>query len=223
MNPDVAVVDYGIGNLFSVRRALEECGASVLVSDDPAALMVAPALVLPGVGAFADGMRRLIQLGLDRVVRDYARSGRPLLGICLGMQMLASVSEEFGEHAGLNIVPGRVAPIPATSSDGRRHKIPHISWSPLAVPSGHSGWKDSILSDIEPGECAYLVHSFTVVPEDRVHRLADCDYNGRLISAAIRNRNVYGCQFHPEKSGRVGLRILKRFLALGAAQSAKAA
>lgn len=214
MNPEVTVVDYGIGNLFSVRRALKECGANVLVSEDPAAIMASPCLVLPGVGAFADGMRGLIERGLEKVVRDYAQSGRPLLGICLGMQMLASVSEEFGEHAGLDIIPGRVVAIPDTGVDGKRHKIPHVGWSPLEIPAGHAGWKDSILSEVRPGESVYLVHSFTVAPEADAHRLADCSYNGRLISAAIRKGNVYGCQFHPEKSAGIGLLVLQQFLSL---------
>ena len=213
MNAEVTIMDYGIGNLFSVGRALEECGANVTVSEDPAVIMASPRLVLPGVGAFADGMRGLMERRLERVVCDYANSGRPLLGICLGMQMLASVSEEFGEHAGLGIIPGRVVPIPATGADGRPHKIPHIGWSPLELPAGHAGWEDSILSEVNSGESVYLVHSLTVMPENDDHRLADCRYNGRVISAAIRQGNVYGCQFHPEKSAGVGLTILKRFLA----------
>ena len=214
MSADVAIIDYGIGNLLSVQRAFVHCGANVVVTDDPQALLSAPRLVLPGVGAFADGMRGLIQRGLDRVVLEFANSGKPLLSICLGMQMLASVSEEFGEHKGLAIIPGRVVPIPNTTIEGKAHKIPHIGWAVLEAPAGHAGWGDSILSDVQTGDAVYFVHSFAVVPENGRHRLADCHYNGRQISAAIRKGNVYGCQFHPEKSGKVGLKILNQFLSI---------
>ncbi|MDE2495180.1 MAG: imidazole glycerol phosphate synthase subunit HisH [Alphaproteobacteria bacterium] len=212
MTVDVTVVDYGIGNLFSVRRALETCGASVAVTDDRKIIESSPRLVLPGVGAFADGMRGLIERKLDRVVVDYAKSNRPLLGICLGMQMLATVSEEFGEHKGLDLIPGCVKAVEPTGADGVPHKIPHIGWTELQMPRSRNSWDDTILADLQPGSSVYLVHSFAVVPDDETNRLADCDYSGRTISAAIQNGNVYGCQFHPEKSGRVGLTILSRFL-----------
>jgi len=214
MSPAVTVVDYGIGNLFSVRRALERCAASVTISSDPAVIALSPRLVLPGVGAFADGMRGLAKGGLDQAVRKYAESGRPFLGICLGMQMLASISEEFGEHPGLGIIPGQVLAIPSTGLDGTAHKIPHIGWTRLRPPDGLADWKESILRDINPDDAVYLVHSFAVVPDNQSDRLADCSYNGLVISAAIRRGNVYGCQFHPEKSGAAGLLILKAFLNL---------
>lgn len=212
MSVDAAIVDYGIGNLFSVRRAFEHCGASVVVTDDPRVLLAAPRLVLPGVGAFADGMRGLIERGLDKMVREFADSGKPFLGICLGMQMLASVSEEFGEHKGFGIIPGRVMPIPQTTIAGKCHKIPHIGWVGLERPICLAGWEGSILEGLMPGDAVYLVHSFAVQLDNDAHRLADCIYNGRLISAAIRKGNVYGTQFHPEKSGNIGLAILKNFL-----------
>ena len=212
MRIDAAIVDYGIGNLFSVHRAIEHCGASVVVSDDPRILLSAQRLVLPGVGAFADGMRGLTERGLDKVVLEFAHSGKPLLGICLGMQMLTSVSEEFGEHKGLGIIPGRVMPISRTTIDGKPHKIPHIGWSGLLRPDGLSGWQGSILEKLNPGDAVYLVHSFDVRPDNKLHRLADCDYDGRVISAAIRLGNVTGTQFHPEKSGEIGLDILRSFL-----------
>ena len=212
MSVDVAIIDYGIGNLFSVRRSFECCGARVVVSDDPKVLLSAPRLVLPGVGAFADGMRGLTERELDKVVLEFADSAKPLLGICLGMQMLASISEEFGEHKGLGIIPGRVTPIPKTTIAGKPHKIPHIGWSGLLLPDGLSGWQESILMGLIPGDAVYLVHSFAVQPDDDAYRLANYDYNGQVISAAIRKRNVYGTQFHPEKSSNIGLRILGQFL-----------
>lgn len=212
MSIDVAIVDYGTGNLLSVRRAFEHCGATVTVSEDPKTLLSAPRLVLPGVGAFANGMRGLIDRGLNKVVLEFADSGKPLLGICLGMQMLATVSEEFGEHEGLGIIPGRVTAIPNTGKDGIPHKIPYVGWAGLEQPEREVDWCGTILADIEPGDSAYLVHSYEVVPENDSHRLADYLYNGRRVSAAVRKGNVYGCQFHPEKSASVGMRILDRFL-----------
>jgi glutamine amidotransferase len=209
---NVAIVDYGIGNLFSVRRAFEQCGAEVAVSDDPKVILSAPRLVLPGVGAFADGMRGLAARGLDEVVKEFARSGRPLLGICLGMQMLATMSEEFGEHAGLDLIPGRVACIPRVDSDGKPYKVPHVGWDDL---QSKQPWTGSILEQLTPGDAVYLVHSYAVRPDDDRHRLAYCVYNGAEISAAIRKDNVYGVQFHPEKSGKVGLKIISSFAQAG--------
>ena len=167
--------------------------------------------MLPGVGAFADGMQGLRERGLIEPLRAYAASGRPMLGICLGMQMLASVSEEFGEHEGLGLIPGRVQAVPASDTQGRPQKIPHIGWSALRVPPG-AQWAESPLRDTAVGSAVYLVHSFAVVPDDPADRLADCDYGGHAIAAAIRRGNVIGCQFHPEKSGAIGLNILARFL-----------
>lgn len=212
MTVQVAIVDYGIGNLLSVRRAFEHCGARVEVTDDPDVLLGAARMVVPGVGAFADGMRGLRERGLDRVIVEAAGKGVPVLGICLGMQVFATVSEEFGEHAGLDLIPGRVVPIPPTTLDGHRHKIPHTGWTALEEPGGGSDWNETILEDVEPGECVYLVHSFAVEPENPRHRLAECEYNGRRIAAAIRRDNVTGTQFHPEKSGPIGLKIIRRFL-----------
>jgi glutamine amidotransferase len=204
----VAVVDYGVGNLFSVRRALEQCGAQVAVSAEPEVLLSASRLVLPGVGAFADGMRGLRSDGLDEVVKQFARSGRPLLGICLGMQMLATVSEEFGEHRGLDLIPGRVACLPRADAAGRTYKVPHVGWDDLQ-PS--ASWAGTILEDVSPGDAIYSVHSFAVRTEDARHRLAHCVYNGIEVSSAIARDNVFGVQFHPEKSGAVGLKIISRF------------
>ena len=212
--PVVTVVDYGIGNLFSVQRALETCGASVEFTADPERIAQAQRLVLPGVGAFADGMQGLRERGLVKPLRDFAASGRPLLGICLGMQMLASVSEEFGEHEGLDLVPGRVLPVPPQSVDGSRQKIPHIGWAPLLPTHGEGSWQGSVLQDSPAETAVYLVHSYSVVPSDSAHRLADCLHGGHLLCAALRRGNIHGCQFHPEKSGPAGLHMLSQFIAL---------
>ena len=211
MSSQVTVVDYGIGNLYSVRRALERCGGEVTLSGDAAALARAERLVLPGVGAFAGGMQGLRERGLVEPIRRYAASGRPLLGICLGMQMLATASEEFGIHEGLDLIPGRVRAVPDHDLEGRPHKIPHIGWTALRAPADAS-WRESLLADTPDGTSVYLVHSFAVVPDHPAHRLADCDYGGHAVCAAIARGAITGFQFHPEKSGEAGLRILRRFL-----------
>jgi glutamine amidotransferase len=212
-NPEVTVIDSGMGNIYSVTRAFEACGATVKLTDSPEDIVSAQLLVLPGVGAFKDGMEELRLRGLTGPIGEYARTGRPLLGICLGMQMLMERSEEFGDHEGLGLIQGNVVAIPNTTEDGERHKIPHIGWNELKKTSALS-WDGSILDGINEDNTAYFVHSFTCVPLDESHRLADSHYNGRRISAAIQFGNVYGCQFHPEKSAQTGLKIISNFLSL---------
>lgn len=169
-------------------------------------------LVLPGVGAFADGMEGLRKRSLVEPLRKYAESGRPFLAICLGMQMLLETSYEFGMHEGLGIISGEVVGVPAVNAGGIRHKIPHIGWNRLKRAAGRNSWGHSPLSELQEGEAAYFVHSFMAVPRHTDNRLADCDYNGVTVCAAIASGAVTGCQFHPEKSGIVGLTILRKFL-----------
>jgi glutamine amidotransferase len=209
----VTVVDYGIGNLYSVQRALESCGGEVTFATNAKGIDLAERVVLPGVGAFANGMHGLRERGLAGELQRYARADRPLLGICLGMQMLASVSEEFGWHEGLGIVQGRVAAVPKSTVLGKEQKIPHIGWSSLIAPPGIS-WRGTLLESTEPGTAAYMVHSYQVIPNDISQVLAQCEYGGRQITAAIHARRTFGCQFHPEKSGPAGLRMLANFLRL---------
>lgn len=209
---EVVVIDYGVGNLLSVRRALEHCGASVQVTSDPELILDAPKVVLPGVGAFSKGMEELGRRGLDVVVREVAANGVPLLGICLGMQMLLDESDEFGTTAGLGLIPGRVIAVPTTSSDGHTQKIPHIGWNSLVFPQGHKSWQQSLLHDIKQGAAVYFVHSFMASPSSPEDRIADCLYGDVPVSAVIGRNNVFGCQFHPEKSGDVGLQVMKNFL-----------
>jgi len=209
---EATVIDYGVGNLLSVSRALEHCGARVTITSDAAAILTSSRVVLPGVGAFADGMAALKTKGLDAVVHQVAVAGTPLLGICLGMQMLFDESEEFGATAGLGLIPGRVVHIPATTTTGEPHKIPHIGWNELVLPAECNPLQSGLLAEVEPGEAVYFVHSFMAVPASPEFRLADCSYGGIPISAAVQRDNVMGCQFHPEKSGVVGLKILRRFI-----------
>ena len=209
----VTIVDYGIGNLLSAARAFSHCGADVRLTDEPAAIGGAERLVLPGVGAFADCMRALDGRRLVDPVKAFAASGRPMIGICVGMQMLFDASEEFGEHGGLGLLPGRIKRIPDTTTDGARQKIQHIGWAAVA-PSERSdqSWARSILATTRPGTDFYFLHSYTAWPDRESHRLGDADYGGRRISAIVRNENVYGTQFHPEKSGPHGLSVITCFL-----------
>lgn len=211
-NPEITVIDYGVGNLLSVQRGLERCGASVVLTSDPARVRAAQRVVLPGVGAFGNAMDALRELGLVSAIQDVAAAGKPLLGICLGMQLLLDESDEFGRTPGLGIIPGRVIAIPDRTVTKDVQKIPHIGWNEL-LPAGNASWHDTVLKDLLPEDAAYFVHSFMAVPSDPAHRLADCLYGGHPIAAVVAKGATVGCQFHPEKSGEVGLKILRRFCA----------
>lgn len=213
MRPVVTIIDYGRGNLLSVRRALEFCGAEAVFAAGPDSIRKAAALVLPGVGSFADGMARLRADGLEGPIREKAAAGVPLLGICLGMQMLFDTGCEDGVTPGLGLIPGTVEPLPRQDAEGNPLRVPHVGWSGLipAVPSGFAG---SLLADIRPGEEVYFVHSFAAVPACETDRLADTLYGGRRVCAAVRRGNVTGVQFHPEKSAETGLSILRAFVSL---------
>lgn len=208
----VTVVDYGTGNLLSVRRAFQHAGADVELADDAVGVERAERLVLPGVGAFRTCIGNLRERGLIEAVRSFAVTARPFLGICVGMQMMLDGSEEFGWTEGLGLISGRVEAIHPAGADGTPHKIPHIGWAELKA--SERGWKESILDGEVEGASVYFVHSFAVLPENQEHVLAVCDYNGIEIVAAVVRDNLFGSQFHPEKSGPVGLRIISNFLSL---------
>ena len=210
--PEVTVIDYGVGNILSVQRGLEHCGSKVILTAEPAEILAARRVVLPGVGAFANAMQSLQRFGLISVIRELAHNQTPILGICLGMQLLLEESEEFGMTAGLGLIPGRVIAVPDRTLSGFLHKIPHIGWSALVPSSPTAEWRNSLLRDNREGDAAYFVHSYMAVPADPMHSVADCLYGGHRIAAMIRRDNITGCQFHPEKSGEVGLKILRRFI-----------
>ena len=211
MKPLVTIIDYGVGNIFSVSRAFEHCGAEVKLTAVPDEIAKAERLVLPGVGAFADGMSALRERGLVQPIQQFALTGRPFLGICLGMQMMFDSGEEFGHHAGLGLIHGKVISIPAIGADGRPHKIPHIGWNELTVPEGND-WSNTIFSNVRESACAYFVHSFHAVPDKPEDRLAECSYDGHILCAAVKSGSIIGCQFHPEKSQAAGLCILKNWI-----------
>lgn len=198
----LAIVDYGVGNLFSLRHSFAAIGLDAVVTSDVQTLRDADRIVLPGVGAFADAARKLQQTGLGEAVIAEARKGKPLLGICLGMQMLFDKSYEYGEHEGLGLIPGSVCPIEKRIPEG--YKIPHIGWNALAFCK-----ESPLFKDIREGDHVYFVHSYHAENcEDYV--IAVAEY-GAALTAAVAKDNVFGCQFHPEKSGTVGLNILKAF------------
>ena len=198
----IAIIDYGVGNLFSLRSSLKAVGAEAEITDDREKIKRADRLILPGVGAFGDAAEKLKNSGLDRLIRELAGDGKPLLGICLGMQLLFEKSLEFGEHRGLGLIPGQVVPLRGTIPP--ELKIPHIGWNRLRLTN-----PSPLFRGISDGDYVYFVHSF-YADTARENVIATTDY-GAEVTAAAANGCVFGCQFHPEKSGPVGLRILSAF------------
>ena len=196
------IIDYGVGNLFSLAHSLRSVGAEASVTGDAGEILRADHVILPGVGAFGDAAAKLRATGLDGVVKAVAERGTPIMGICLGMQLLLEKSYEFGEHEGLGLIPGEVRPIAEVIPAD--YKIPHIGWNALEIVRPHP-----IFKDVRPGDCVYFVHSFYGAGCGPA-LLATAEY-GAHLTAAVGRGNVVGCQFHPEKSGDVGLKILRAF------------
>ena len=203
----IAIVDYGVGNLFSLKSSLNRIGAEAVVSGDAAVLRNADKILLPGVGAFEDAAKKLRDSGLADVVISEAKAGKPLLGICLGMQLLFEKSMEYGEHTGLGLLKGSIEDLtPDIPAD---LKVPHIGWNALNITRPHP-----LLKYVKEGDCVYFVHSFYAKPG--ANTIATAEY-GTDVTAAVADGNVMGCQFHPEKSGEVGLNILRAFCEMEAA------
>lgn len=204
----LAIVDYGVGNLFSLTCSLRAIGAEVTVTGDENVLAAADRIILPGVGAFGDATDALRRSGLDRAVLREVEKGKPLLGICLGMQLLFDYSTEFGRHDGLGLIPGSVQPIRPVIPEG--YKVPHIGWNALHFPKDRP--VSPLFRYVQEGDCVYFVHSFygTDCAENTI---ATAEY-GPELTAAVSRDNVYGVQFHPEKSGEVGINILEAFCQL---------
>ena len=198
----IAIVDYGVGNLFSLRSSFAAIGTEITVTADPAVIRSAERIVLPGVGAFGDAAQKLRATGLDQVLLEQAAAGKPLLGICLGMQLLFTESLEYGRHKGLDLIPGIVRPIGDVIPAGL--KIPHMGWNALQFTGDHP-----LFRYIREGDPVYFVHSF-FASDCGADTIAVAEY-GAPLTAAVARGNVMGCQFHPEKSGEVGLNILRAF------------
>ena len=211
MKKNVVIVDYGVGNLFSVKRATEACElANVSVTNNPSKIAAADRIILPGVGAFAVGMKGLSDAGLIEAILTATSKGVPVLGICLGMQMLASLSREFGITEGLDLIGGEVKVIANVDDDGAPLKVPFVGWAPLRVSKDYQEIPSCL--DHANGKAVYLVHSYQLIPSNSSHLIATYSYNGCEITAAVRKGNITGVQFHPEKSGTVGLKIISDFI-----------
>ena len=206
-NNSVLIIDYGLGNLNSVLRAVSAVGGKPYISQNPQELKNAQKVILPGVGAFAAGMKDLAKRNLTTAIYEYVKTGRELLGLCLGMQLLFNKSEEFGIHTGLGLIDGTVKLLSPTKKD--IYKIPHVSWNSLLKPKGVS-WKGSILEGIEEGDMVYFVHSFA--PQVNKNTLAITEYGKEYFCSVVNKDNLVGLQFHPEKSAQVGQKILKNFI-----------
>jgi glutamine amidotransferase len=200
---ETVIIDYGMGNLRSVEKALMAVGDQAVISQDPEVVRHSDRLILPGVGAFGDAMSNLKQAGLDVAIRDAVAEGKPLLGLCLGLELLFSESEEFGRHEGLNLIPGHVRKFEETAL-----RVPHVGWNQI-----ESIRPDPLLENLPDGSYFYFVHSFFVEPDRSDNALAWTNYGGPFCSIA-RHENVWGAQFHPEKSQDAGKRLLRNFLDL---------
>lgn len=207
----IAILNYGIGNIRSISNAVEALGETPLLTRNPKEILGAKGLIFPGVGAFSKGMSNLNELDLVSVIHDYVATGKVFLGICLGMQMLFDESEEFGITQGLGLIPGKVILMPLDPSENL--KLPHISWNHIREPEPGK-WNNTILEGVEPDSEAYFVHSFVGVPDNPQNLLSLTNYGQLPFCSAVQNGNIYGVQFHPEKSRNTGLHILKNFINL---------
>ena len=209
-SPTVVIVDTGVGNLFSIARAVHTVGGSPVISADPRSLETADRVVIPGVGSYASTMSYFAECGMDGALRTYADTGRPLLGICLGMQLLVTEGHEEGRTCGLGVIVGEAVPMPSITSSGSPMRIPHIGWSRVTpLSEGRSSdWRGARGADID----LYFAHSYTVICPDSQVIAATFRYGGHELAAAVRVGSVLGVQFHPERSGPAGLRLLASFV-----------
>lgn len=205
----IAIIDYEVGNIRSISSAFEKVGVEPKLTRNYQEILDSDGIVLPGVGAYSHGMERLKEHALDSTIKDFAATGKPILGICLGMQLLLSESDEFGHTEGLGLIPGSVKQLKLLNA--QEQKLPHVSWNELQPPNVNS-WGGTILEGIAPEEDMYFVHSFMAVPKNTSHVLSLTNYSDSQFCSSVKNGNIYGCQFHPEKSAEEGLKIITNFI-----------
>jgi glutamine amidotransferase len=212
--PRVAIIDCEIGNLFSVKNVCEFVGLEANITQDHEDLLLADGVILPGVGAFGDAIGNLERLDFLSPIKDYIASGRPFMGICLGMQLLFTESEEFGQHKGLDVIPGQIVRFPNQRTGSRIVKVPQVCWNRIH-PSEDGGqpWDGCPLEDVDPGEYMYFVHSYYCVPDDPSVTLCRTTYGDTIYCSGLVRSNVFATQFHPEKSGSQGVKIYKEWAA----------
>lgn len=206
--PKITIIDYGVGNLSSLKRAFAFCGADAFISEDVGEILSSDAAVLPGVGSFEAGMRGLKLRGLVDAVKEMAAADKPMLGICLGAQLMLSKGYEFGEFEGLGIMSGKVVRFPELKEN---EKIPQIGWNGVSAPKGRS-WENSILGNLPENFSVYFVHSYILAPDLPENIFGLTAYGGQEFCSIMKKGNIYASQFHPEKSGEVGLAILRNFI-----------
>lgn len=204
----IAVIDYDIGNVRSIINAFEKIGVTPTLTRDHDTILSADGVLLPGVGAFSHGMEMLKKYNLDVVIHEYAKSNKPFMGVCLGMQMLLDSSEEFGECKGLGLIEGKVVKLPVKNKEFE--KLPHISWN--EIKTHKIDWKNTILDNISEYSDVYFVHSFVAQPKFETNILSATEYSDYMFCSSVKKDNIYGCQFHPEKSGEIGLSIIRNFI-----------
>ncbi len=206
---EISILDYGIGNIKSIKNAFEKSGVTTHLVDNTASILQAQALVVPGVGAFSEAVKSLKEKNMFFSVREFSKLNKPILGICLGMQLLFDSSTEFGNTEGLGLISGSVKRLKPKKEN---FKLPHISWNVL-IPKENKilSWKNTILENIECDQEVYFLHSFTSFPKEKTHILSETEYGGEKFCSSVKKDNIYGCQFHPEKSGKHGLKIIDNF------------
>lgn len=210
MSKKIAIIDYSLGNLFSVQQALTQCGATTFITTDAMEISSADAIILPGVGAFAEAMQYLKIHKLDHAIKDSVSSGKQFLGICLGMQLLFNTSEEFGATEGLGLIEGKIKKFKALDEKEKLH-VPQVGWNTIAS-TPQNPWGNTILRGIENNSYMYFVHSYFGIPDHKENILATTEYGGNTYCSAVIKNNVAATQFHPEKSGEKGLAIYKNWL-----------
>jgi len=211
---NIGIMDYGLGNLYNVQRAFHYLGVNATISGSPDELLAMDKIVLPGVGAFGEGMKNLSKNGLNEALMELSKQGKSILGICLGMQLLLTESEEYGLHRGLDLIKGRVIRFPFSLSPDKNLKVPQISWNTLLYSENQmeNRWENTLLKGLTDRAYMYFVHSYFAQVEDPVYSIAVTQYGDTTYTSVIQRENIMGCQFHPERSGEVGLKILQNFI-----------